>query len=340
MPHTLTPETAARFAALTLGHVTGNTRTSRTTRSPARRMPARRPPCIRCSTAASTGIPASTATGCSPGCCAASRGAAGRGDPVPVRPAADAREGRGRVRLSRRADGPGLQAALWLGLGAQARRRARTAARPRWARALAPMAEIFAQRFREFLPLSPYPVRVGTHFNTAFGLRMAADYADGTGDAGLTDLLRATALRWYGADADCPAWGEPSGDDFLSSALIEAEALRRLMPADEFSPWFDRFLPRLAERRPDTLFRPPPSPTAATARSPISTGSTSAAPGACGRSPARCRPTMPGCRCCGRRRRPISTRRCPTSPTTTWASTGWRASRCSPWRRSPTLGGM
>ncbi|WP_288586628.1 DUF2891 domain-containing protein [uncultured Methylobacterium sp.] len=127
---------------------------------------------------------------------------------------------------------------------------------PRWARALAPMAEIFARRFRDFLPLSPYPVRVGTHFNTAFGLRMAADYADGTGDTALTDLLRATALRWYGEDADCPAWGEPSGDDFLSSALIEAECLRRLLPADAFGPWFDRFLPRLAESRPETLFRP------------------------------------------------------------------------------------
>ena len=83
----------------------------------------------------------------------------------------------------------------------------------RWARALAPLAEVFAQRFRDFLPVAPYPVRVGTHFNTAFGLRMAADYAEGADDAALLALLARTAGRWYGEDVDCPAWGEPGGDD-------------------------------------------------------------------------------------------------------------------------------
>jgi hypothetical protein len=66
-------------------------------------------------------------------------------------------------------------------------------------------------------------------------------------------LLRETGLRWYGADADCPAWGEPSGDDFQSSALIEAECMRRLLPPDRFLPWFDRFLPRIAQQEPATL---------------------------------------------------------------------------------------
>lgn len=126
----------------------------------------------------------------------------------------------------------------------------------RWAHTLAPLAEIFAQRFRDFLPLATYPVRVGTHFNTAFGLRMAADYAAVTEDEPLAELLRDTGRRWYGADVDCPAWGEPSGDDFQSSALIEAECMRRLLPAQEFLPWFDRFLPRLARSEPATLFRP------------------------------------------------------------------------------------
>lgn len=126
----------------------------------------------------------------------------------------------------------------------------------RWATALAPLAEVFAQRYRDFLPLSTYPVRVGTHFNTAFGLRMAADYAQATSDTALADLLLGTGRRWYGDDTDCPAWGEPSGDDFQSSALIEAECMRRLLPADEFVPWLDRFLPRIAVHQPATLFRP------------------------------------------------------------------------------------
>ncbi|SFL71382.1 DUF2891 domain-containing protein [Methylobacterium pseudosasicola] len=126
----------------------------------------------------------------------------------------------------------------------------------RWAEALAPLTGMIVQRVCAFLPIAPYPVRVGTHFNTAFALRLAADYAEGAGDAALFDLLLRTAERWYGADTDCPAWGEPGGDDFLSSALIEAECLRRLLPADRFRPWFDRFLPDLAAGRPATLFRP------------------------------------------------------------------------------------
>jgi Protein of unknown function (DUF2891) len=126
----------------------------------------------------------------------------------------------------------------------------------RWAVALAPLAQMFAQRFQDFLPLATYPVRVGTHFNTAFGLAMAADYAGATQDADLLALLQRTAERWYGNDADCPAWGEPSGDDFLSSALIEAECMRRLLPASRFVAWFDRFLPHIAEGRPATLFDP------------------------------------------------------------------------------------
>lgn len=128
----------------------------------------------------------------------------------------------------------------------------RDAGEPRWAYALSPLADRVAQRFRDFLPMAPYPVRVGTHFNTAFALRLAADYAEGD----LLALLGETALAWYGGDADCPAWGEPGGDDFLSSALIEAEALRRLLPPAAFLPWFDRFLPRLSEGEPATLFTP------------------------------------------------------------------------------------
>jgi hypothetical protein len=126
----------------------------------------------------------------------------------------------------------------------------------RWASALAPLAEVFVERFRTFLPLATYPVRVGTHFNTAFALRMAADYATITQNAGLTALLVETAQRWYGNDVDCPAWGEPSGDDFLSSALIEAECMRCLLPGEVFLSWFHGFFPRLAHGEPATLFQP------------------------------------------------------------------------------------
>jgi hypothetical protein len=129
------------------------------------------------------------------------------------------------------------------------------AADPRWAAALQPLARAFADRFSDFLPLATYPIRTGTHFNTAFALTLAHDYAQACDDPDLAALLTATARRWYAADADCQAW-EPSGDDFLSPALMEAECLRRLLPPDEFAPWLARFLPRLSGGEPRTLFEP------------------------------------------------------------------------------------
>ncbi|HSU13455.1 DUF2891 domain-containing protein [Longimicrobium sp.] len=139
-------------------------------------------------------------------------------------------------------------------LAAELARDASDAGRRR-SEALAPLAEAFAQRFRDFLPKATYPVRVGTHYNTAFAVALALEYGDGTGDGDLREMLRDRAVAWYGGDEDCQAW-EPSGDDFLSSALMEAECMRRILPPGEFAPWMDRFLPRIARDEPATLFRP------------------------------------------------------------------------------------
>lgn len=124
----------------------------------------------------------------------------------------------------------------------------------RWAQTLRPLAQIFADRFKAFLPLADYPVRTGTHYNTAFALRLTLDYADAH-DADLAALCRSAALRWHAADRDCQAW-EPSQDEFLSSALMEAVLMRRVLPAFGFQTWFDAFLPALAEGRPATLLSP------------------------------------------------------------------------------------
>ena len=121
-----------------------------------------------------------------------------------------------------------------------------------WARAHAPLARAFVQRFEAFLPVADYPVRAGTHTNTAFALVLASEYAD---MAAFRQMLLTRALVWYGQDAACPAW-EPSGDDFLSPALIEAEAMRRLLPRESFDLWFPRFLPDLASKQPAALFAP------------------------------------------------------------------------------------
>jgi hypothetical protein len=124
-----------------------------------------------------------------------------------------------------------------------------------WRDALLPLAREFAAKFRDFLPKAAYPIRAGTHFNTAFALALAMEFADAYRDDELAATLGGKARAWYSEDRDCQAW-EPGGDDFLSSALIEAECMRRLLERDEWRAWMDAFLPRIASREPRTLFSP------------------------------------------------------------------------------------
>jgi hypothetical protein len=126
---------------------------------------------------------------------------------------------------------------------------------PAWAGAIRPLAQAFADRFKAFLPKATYPIRTGTHYSTAFALALASEYAAEVGDIDLARLIETTAKGWYLADAGAVAW-EPSGDDFLSPTLVEAECLRRVLPAADFRLWFARFLPQAAARQPSSLFTP------------------------------------------------------------------------------------
>ncbi|USI74328.1 DUF2891 domain-containing protein [Sphingomonas morindae] len=123
-----------------------------------------------------------------------------------------------------------------------------------WGAALAPLAERLAARLSAYFEKLSYPIRVGTHFNTAFACLLARDWAE-TRDPALAARIGARALHWFGGDRDCQAW-EPGGDDFLSSALIEALLMARILPAPAFADWFAAFLPRCAEGLPATLFTP------------------------------------------------------------------------------------
>jgi hypothetical protein len=119
--------------------------------------------------------------------------------------------------------------------------------------ALEPLARAFAQRLHDYLPILTYPIRVGTHFNTAFALILSLEWAAAF-DPSLAVLIRDRSRHWFGADRDCQAW-EPGGDEFLSPALIEALCMKRCHPA-LFPIWFEQFLPRIADRQPETLFEP------------------------------------------------------------------------------------
>ena len=126
----------------------------------------------------------------------------------------------------------------------------------RWSRALAPLADTFAQRFRTWLPRAHYPIRYGMHANSAFGVAFAIDYARAVGAGDLEKACVARALDWYGNDRDAPVAWEPSGADFLSPSLVEADLMRRVLPHERYGPWLERFLPGLARSEPATLFMP------------------------------------------------------------------------------------
>ena len=123
-----------------------------------------------------------------------------------------------------------------------------------WAIELEPLARAFAERLHIYLAKLTYPIRVGTHFNTAFALILALEWA-----GRFDPLLAKTICIWteekFAGDRDCQAW-EPGGDEFLSSALIEALLMSRILQPEQFATWFAAFLPRLHNLEPATLFTP------------------------------------------------------------------------------------
>jgi hypothetical protein len=125
-----------------------------------------------------------------------------------------------------------------------------------WSRDLRPLAAAIVTRYLEFFPKQTYPIRTGVHPNTAFGLAFAHDYASAAGDARLKGLVEERARAYFGGDEDAPARWEPSGADFFSPSLMEADLMRRVLPAAEFRDWFARFLPGAARGEPGPLFRP------------------------------------------------------------------------------------
>jgi hypothetical protein len=124
-----------------------------------------------------------------------------------------------------------------------------------WSKALHPLEQEFVKRFKNYLPKLTYPIRAGTHGNTAFAVILACKYADTTGDVFFHAFLAGYARSWFGNDHDIRNF-ERSGDDFLSPTLVEAECMRRSMREPDFQNWFRGFLPHLAERKPATLFTP------------------------------------------------------------------------------------
>ena len=114
-----------------------------------------------------------------------------------------------------------------------------------WARALAPLEAEAAAHITRWLPDLTYPIRIGEHDQTAFAFGLIWDWAVAANDADMRNLLTTTAQRFYANDTNCPLTYEPSGHDFLSPCLSEADLLRRVLAPREFSAWLTRALPSI-----------------------------------------------------------------------------------------------
>jgi len=110
---------------------------------------------------------------------------------------------------------------------------------------LRPLEQAAIDRLKTWLPKLSHPVRIGEHDQTAFAMGLMIDYARNTGDRDFLNLLTASARAFYAADTHCPLAYEPSGEDFLSPCMAEADVMRRALPAKEFAKWLAQFLPQI-----------------------------------------------------------------------------------------------
>lgn len=114
-----------------------------------------------------------------------------------------------------------------------------------WSDALAPLEDEAVRRLSDWLPKLTRPIRTGEHSQTAFAFGLAIDWARQRRHAEFEQLLLERSRAFYHADTACPLEYEPSGQDFVSPCLAEADLMRRVLPASEFSPWLTAFLPQI-----------------------------------------------------------------------------------------------
>ena len=125
----------------------------------------------------------------------------------------------------------------------------------RWSSALQPLTDACVARLADWLPKLTYPIRTGEHSQTAFAFGLVLDHARAVGDADLAALVETTARRLFLADRGARLAFEPSGQDFLSPVLAEADLMRRVLPPAGYAAWLAAFLPEIP-RHPDPGWLP------------------------------------------------------------------------------------
>jgi hypothetical protein len=125
---------------------------------------------------------------------------------------------------------------------------------------LHPLEQAALERLNVWLPKLSHPVRIGEHDQTAFSLGLILDYAREMGNQTLVELAVSKARQFYLTDKDCPLAYEPSGEDFLSPCLGEADVMRRVLPSHDFAVWLRTFLPQISSRGGNKWLQPVVSP--------------------------------------------------------------------------------
>lgn len=123
-----------------------------------------------------------------------------------------------------------------------------------WDKNLSPIAEFFAKAFKTFFIKLDYPIRVGTHFNSAFGLYFAYEFASHIKDYELIEVINNQAKKWFLNDSNMQVL-EPCGDEFLSPVLMEALLLSKVLQRNTFIDFLSKYLPSLHLKQPSTLFK-------------------------------------------------------------------------------------
>jgi len=125
---------------------------------------------------------------------------------------------------------------------------------------LHPLEDVVLQRLNTWLPKLSNPVRIGEHDQTAFALGLILDYAHGNGDQKFAELVVSRTNQFYLSDKNCPLAYEPSGEDFLSPCLAEADLMRRVLPSQEFARWLRTFMPQISTSGTSKWLQPVVSP--------------------------------------------------------------------------------
>ena len=125
-----------------------------------------------------------------------------------------------------------------------------------WRDAIRPLEDLLVQNVLDYLPKLSWPIRTGVHPDLAFALGQELDYARVVGNENLAALIKKRAKDFYLDDTDYPTKYEPSGQDFFSSCLNEADLMRRVLEPAEFSTWLDGYLPTLARGDGGNLLTP------------------------------------------------------------------------------------